>query len=51
MKWRAAEISSWRRGGEQTFTVQPKLGLSAKDDPYVEELVFASDESTEHLLQ
>lgn len=35
------------RGGEQTFTVQPKLGLSAKDDPYVEELVFASDESTE----
>ena len=34
-------------GGEQTFTVQPKLGLSAKDDPYVEELVFASDESTE----
>ena len=35
------------QGGEQTFTVQPKLGLSAKDDPYVEELVFASDESTE----
>lgn len=35
------------QGGEQTFIVQPKLGLSAKDDPYVEELVFASDESTE----
>ena len=35
------------QGGEQTFTVQPKLGLSAKADPYVEELVFASDESTE----
>lgn len=35
------------QGGEQTFTVQPKLGLSAKDDSYVEELVFASDESTE----
>lgn len=35
------------QGGEQTFTVQPKLGLSAKDDPYVQELVFASDESTE----
>ena len=35
------------QGGEQTFTVQPKLGLSAKDDLYVEELVFASDESTE----
>lgn len=35
------------QGGEQTFTVQPKLGLSAKDDPYVGELVFASDESTE----
>lgn len=35
------------QGGEQTFTVQPKFGLSAKDDPYVEELVFASDESTE----
>lgn len=35
------------QGGEQTFTVQPKLGLSAKDDPYVEELVFASGESTE----
>lgn len=35
------------QGGEQTFTVQPKLGLSAKDAPYVEELVFASDESTE----
>lgn len=35
------------QGGEQTFTVQPKLGLSAKDDPYVEEIVFASDESTE----
>lgn len=35
------------QGGEQTFTVQPKLGLSAKDDPYVEELVFASDESAE----
>lgn len=35
------------QGGEQTFTVQPKLGLSAKDDPYVEELIFASDESTE----
>lgn len=35
------------QGGEQIFTVQPKLGLSAKDDPYVEELVFASDESTE----
>lgn len=35
------------QGGEQTFTVQPKLGLSAKDDPYVKELVFASDESTE----
>ena len=35
------------QGGEQTFTVQPKLGLFAKDDPYVEELVFASDESTE----
>lgn len=35
------------QGGEQTFTVQPKLGLSAKDDPYVEELVFTSDESTE----
>ena len=35
------------QGGEQTFTVQSKLGLSAKDDPYVEELVFASDESTE----
>ena len=35
------------QGGEQTFTVQPKLGLSAKDDPYVEELVFASDENTE----
>lgn len=35
------------QGGEQTFTVQPKLGLSAKDDPYVEELVFASDESSE----
>lgn len=35
------------QGGEQTFTVQPKLRLSAKDDPYVEELVFASDESTE----
>lgn len=47
VKWRVAEISSWLQGGEQTFTVQPKLGLSAKDDPYVEELVFASDESTE----
>ena len=35
------------QGGEQTFTVQPKLGLSAKDDPYEEELVFASDESAE----
>ena len=35
------------QGGEQTFTVQPKLGLSAKDDPYVEELVFSSDESSE----
>lgn len=35
------------QGGEQTFTVQPKLGLSAKDDSYVEELVFASDGSTE----
>ena len=35
------------QGGEQTFTVQPKLGLSAKDDPYEEELVFASDENAE----
>lgn len=35
------------QGEEQTFTVQPKLGLPAKDDPYEEELVFASDESTE----
>ena len=35
------------RGEEQTFTVQPKLGLPAKDDPYEEELVFASEESAE----
>ena len=35
------------QGGEQTFTVQPKLGLSAKDDPYEEELVFTSEESAE----
>ena len=35
------------QGEEQTFTVQPKLGLSAKDDPYEEELVFASEESAE----
>ena len=35
------------QGEEQTFTVQPKLGLSAKDDPYEEELVFASDENAE----
>lgn len=31
-------------GGEQTFTVQPKLGLSAQDDPYTEELVFSTKE-------
>lgn len=35
------------QGEEQTFTVQPKLGLSAKDDPYEEELVFTSEESAE----
>lgn len=35
------------QGGEQTFTVQPKLGLSAKDDPYEEELVFTSEECAE----
>lgn len=35
------------QGEEQTFTVQPKLGLPAKDDPYEEELVFASEESAE----
>lgn len=31
-------------GGEQTFTVQPKLGLSAQDDPYTQELVFSTKE-------
>ncbi len=31
-------------GGEQTFTVQPKLGLSAQDDSYTEELVFSTNE-------
>ncbi len=31
-------------GGEQTFTVQPKLRLSAQDDPYTEELVFSTKE-------
>ncbi len=31
-------------GGEQMFTVQPKLGLSAQDAPYTEELVFAAEE-------
>lgn len=35
------------QGGERPLTVQPKLGLSAKDDPYVEELVFASGERQE----
>lgn len=32
------------QGDEQTFTVQPKLGLDAKDNAYVEDLVFASDD-------
>ena len=32
------------QGDEQTFTVQPKLGLDAKDDAYTEDLVFASED-------
>ena len=30
------------QGEEQTFTVQPKLGLASKDDAYVENLTFTS---------
>lgn len=33
------------QGDEQMFTVQPKLGLEAKDDPYEEDLVFATSDN------